>query len=91
VEWNRKQIGAGTPDVRWRVITTTGAQFACRVSIIGACIEVWLADEHGQRVCTRVVASFDAATAVVRSWLRTIVADDGVEAVIASTPLTSVH
>jgi hypothetical protein len=63
---------ASATDVRWRVTTRTGAQFACCVQVIGARIEVQLTTEYGHSLATRVVGTPDAATYVARKWLRAL-------------------
>ena len=86
-----KKRAADAPDVRWRVTTATGIQFACRVYVIGARIEVRLTTEQDNLVCARVVSSFDAASDVVRGWLRAVVADDGVSELISGSRVDVVH
>lgn len=88
---NQELVDAGTGDVRWRVTTTTGVQFACRVNVIGARVEVRLTSATGRTVCATVVSSLDAATAVVRGWLRVLVANDGAEELIANARVDVVH
>ena len=82
---------ADAPDVRWRVTTATGIQFACCVYVIGARIEVRLTAEPDDLVCARVVSSLDAASDVVSGWLRLVVANNGVSELISGSRLEVVH
>ena len=82
---------ADVPDVRWRVTTATGAQFACRVYIIGARIEVRLTTEQGSLVCARAAPSLEAADALVRRWLSVVVAKDGVGELLSGLLVEVVH
>jgi len=91
VDSNHERASTDAPDVRWRVTTATGVQFVCRVYIIGAGIEVRLTSDHDELVCAKAVATLDAATDVVRDWLRTIVADDGIETLIRNASPNVVH
>ena len=82
---------ADAPDVRWRVTTATGVQFACRVQISGARIEVRLTAEPDDLVCARVVSSLDAASDVDSGWLRLVVANNGVGELMSSPRVEVVH
>ena len=82
---------ADATEVRWRVTMPTGVQFACRVYIIGARIEVRLTTELDTLVCVRVVPTFDAASEVVRGWLHAVVANDGVSELISASRVDVVH
>jgi hypothetical protein len=64
-------------DVRWRVTTAAGVQFACRVHVDGTRIEVRLTTREEQLVCARVVPSLDAAATVARGWLHVVVSEGG--------------
>jgi hypothetical protein len=64
-------------DVRWRVTTATGVQFACLVQVDGTGIEVRLTTSQEQLVCARVVPSLDDAAKVARGWLHAVVSDSG--------------
>ena len=90
---DQDKMRADAPDVRWRVTTATGVQFACRVYIIGARIEVRLTTEQDNLlcVCARVVPSFDAAGDVVRGWLHEIVANASVSAPLSGSGVDVVH
>jgi hypothetical protein len=82
---------ADAPDVRWRVTTGSGVQFACCVCITGARIEVRLTTEQDDLVCARVVPSLDAASAVVRGWLHVVVSSNGVSELISASRADVVH
>ena len=66
------------PDVRWRVTTPNGNQFACRVYTTGPRIEVRLMTGDEELLCARVVPSVDAAATVACRWLRAVVAGEAV-------------
>ena len=88
---HQKRTRADAPDVRWRVTTATGVTFACRVRIAGARIEVRLTTRQDELVCARVVPSLDAASDVVRGWLRAVVSNDDVSELISGSPVDVVH
>lgn len=90
-EADQKRTGVDAPDVRWRVRTATGATYACRVCIVGARIEVRLTTRQDELVCARVVSSLDAASTVVRGWLRAVVSSDDVSRLIAGGPVEVIH
>ena len=77
--------------VRWRVTTTTGLRFACRVNVVGARVEVRLTTDGDGLVCAREVSSLDAADTVAHGWLRALVARGEVDEPSAGSCTATVH
>jgi hypothetical protein len=77
--------------VRWRVTTTAGVMFICRVEVDGPRIEVRLSTSEDDLVCAREVASIDAANGVAHAWLRAVVAGGTVEGLPAGARTLTVH
>jgi hypothetical protein len=68
------------PELRWRVTTRNGMQFACRVHASDARVEVRLTtgEDGNDLLCSKVVPSLDAAGVIARRWLSAVVASDSV-------------
>jgi hypothetical protein len=81
MQTSQDSSSADARGVRWRVITTAGAQFACCVHVVGARIEVRLTKDHEGSACTRVVSTHDAATCVASNWLRAVLGNEDPTAV----------
>ena len=84
-----RQEKHATPELRWRVTTRNGMQFACRVHASDARVEVRLTtgEDENDLLCSKVAPSLDAAGIIARRWLSAVVASDNVSDETVAAPV----